>query len=181
MSEYCHCCHHRYQLITPLHSSQWEKPVLVNRGWVPVTWRSDPKFRQQWESKDDGTTLQAVTRASEDPSVFVPHNNPKTGEWFWIDVPAMAASLDLPSDTPLVEVSIQLQSWKSPILFRFLGTKLAMTFAKLDLSSSQCALRLLRHGSHCISFESVLFLLMLFCNKVLNNVLNSTITIIPSS
>ncbi|KAL3156235.1 hypothetical protein ABBQ32_012512 [Trebouxia sp. C0010 RCD-2024] len=93
-----------YQIITPLHSSQWEKPVLVNRGWVPATWRSDPKFRRHWESKDGRTSLQAVTRVSEDPSAFVPQNNPKTGEWFWIDVPAMAASLDLPSDTPLVEV-----------------------------------------------------------------------------
>ncbi|KAL3152716.1 hypothetical protein ABBQ38_012307 [Trebouxia sp. C0009 RCD-2024] len=93
-----------YQLITPLYSSQWEKPVLVNRGWVPATWRSDAKFRQEWESKDGGSSLQAVTRVSEDPSMFVPQNNPKTGEWFWIDVPAMAASLDMPSDTPLVEV-----------------------------------------------------------------------------
>ena len=100
----------RYQLITPLHSRQFEKPVLVNRGWVPATWRSDAKFRQQWESKDNGATLQAVTRVSEDPSSFVPQNNPKTGEWFWIDVPAMATSLDLPSDTPLVEVGPLISS-----------------------------------------------------------------------
>lgn len=99
------CYNFRYQLITPLHSRQFDKPVLVNRGWVPATWRSDAEFRQQWESKGVDATLQAVTRVSEDPSSFVPQNNPKTGEWFWIDVPAMAASLGLPSDTPLVEVS----------------------------------------------------------------------------
>lgn len=98
-----HCSDPRYQLITPLYSQQFEKPVLVNRGWVPATWRSDAEIRQQWESKGSDNTLQAVTRVSEDPSSFVPQNNPKTGEWFWIDVPAMAASLDLPSDTPLVE------------------------------------------------------------------------------
>ena len=96
----------RYQLITPLHSRQFEKPVLVNRGWVPATWRSDAEFRHQWESKGSDATLQVVTRVSEDPSTFVPQNNPKTGEWFWIDVPAMAVSLDLPSDTPLVEVGL---------------------------------------------------------------------------
>lgn len=100
----------RYQLITPLHSRQFEKPVLVNRGWVPATWRSDAEFRQHWESERGDATLQAVTRISEDPSSFVPQNNPKTGEWFWIDVPAMAASLDLPSDTPLVEVGPLISS-----------------------------------------------------------------------
>ena len=90
-------------LITPLHSDEWNKPVLVNRGWVPATWRSDPAFRQQWETAGS-TSLETVTRVSEDPSSFVPENQPKAGEWFWIDVPTMAISLGLPADTPLVEV-----------------------------------------------------------------------------
>lgn len=92
-------------LITPLHSAQWAKPVLVNRGWVPATWRSDAEFRWQWEAPGD-VSLEAVTRVNEDPSSFVPENNPRTGEWFWIDIPAMATSLGLPADTPLVEVSL---------------------------------------------------------------------------
>lgn len=91
-----------YMLITPLHSDEWNKPVLVNRGWVPATWRSDPAFRQQWETAGS-TSLETVTRVSEDPSSFVPENQPKAGEWFWIDVPTMAISLGLPADTPLVE------------------------------------------------------------------------------
>lgn len=98
---HCLCC--RFMLVTPLHSDEWNRPVLVNRGWVPSTWRSDMQFRQQWETS--GTvSLEAVTRVSEDPSSFVPQNNPKTGEWFWIDIPAMATALGLPADTPLVEV-----------------------------------------------------------------------------
>lgn len=95
----------RFMLITPLHSTQWDKPVLVNRGWVPSSWRSDAEFRQQWEASGD-VSLEAVTRVNEDPSSFVPENNPRTGEWFWIDIPAMATSLGLPADTPLVEVSL---------------------------------------------------------------------------
>ena len=90
-------------LVTPLHSDEWNRPVLVNRGWVPSTWRSDPQFRQQWETSG-AVSLEAVTRVSEDPSSFVPQNNPNTGEWFWIDIPAMATALGLPMDTPLVEV-----------------------------------------------------------------------------
>ena len=107
MPESWHRVSCRFMLITPLHSARWDKPVLVNRGWVPSTWRSDAKFRQQWETSAD-VTLEAVTRVNEDPSSFVPQNNPKTGEWFWIDIPAMATALSLPPDTPLVEVSHHL-------------------------------------------------------------------------
>jgi surfeit locus 1 family protein len=32
-------------LVTPLHSKRWGKAVLVNRGWVPVEWRSDAAMR----------------------------------------------------------------------------------------------------------------------------------------
>ena len=32
-------------LVTPLHSERWGKAVLVNRGWVPVEWRSDQTMR----------------------------------------------------------------------------------------------------------------------------------------
>ena len=43
-----------------------------------------------------------ITRGSERPSSFVP---PNTGnDWFWIDVPALAAAAGLPPSTPLVEV-----------------------------------------------------------------------------
>ena len=95
----------RYTLITPLRSVHWDKPVLVSRGWVPATWRLDPSFRKQYElSCQAEVGLEGVTRTSEDPSSFVPQNNPKSGEWFWIDVAAMAKSLGMPADTPLVEV-----------------------------------------------------------------------------
>ncbi|DBB15985.1 TPA: hypothetical protein ACH3X3_003354 [Trebouxia sp. C0006] len=115
-----------FMLVTPLHSDEWNRPVLVNRGWVPSTWRSDTQFRQQWETS--GTvSLEAVTRVSEDPSSFVPQNNSKTGEWFWIDIPAMATALGLPADTPLAEaVSIadqQPASNGSPTTMDVLGLR----------------------------------------------------------
>ena len=50
--------------------------------------------------------MEGVTRGSEKRSVFVPDNNPAKGEWFWIDVPALAVAAGLPPETPLVEVSI---------------------------------------------------------------------------
>lgn len=44
-----------------------------------------------------------VVRGSESPSSFVPDNVTSTGEWFWLDVPALAAAAHVPPDTPLVE------------------------------------------------------------------------------
>ena len=48
--------------------------------------------------------LEGVTRSSEKRSSFVPDNSPAKGEWFWVDVPALAANANLPPETPLVEV-----------------------------------------------------------------------------
>ena len=45
--------------------------------------------------------VSGVVRKSERPSSFVPPN--RGGEWFWVDVSALAAAADLPADTPLVE------------------------------------------------------------------------------
>lgn len=46
--------------------------------------------------------VHGVLRSSENPSSFVPPN--AGGEFFWIDVPALAAAAGLPASTPLVEV-----------------------------------------------------------------------------
>ena len=44
-------------------------------------------------------------RKSENPSTFVPKNVVEKGQWFWIDVPEIAAACGLGPNTPLVEVS----------------------------------------------------------------------------
>ena len=71
--------------------------MLVNRGWVPEGWREP----------EGGACLRAtgVTRASETPGVFTPANDPATRRFHWVDVPAIAASLGLPADTPLVQLT----------------------------------------------------------------------------
>ena len=71
--------------------------VLVNRGWVPEGWREP----------EGGACLRAtgVTRASETPGTFTPANDPATRRFHWVDVPAIAASLGLPEDTPLVQLT----------------------------------------------------------------------------
>lgn len=44
-----------------------------------------------------------VVRGSEKPSIFVPPNDPNSGQWFYIDVPAIARKCGLPEDTVYIE------------------------------------------------------------------------------
>ncbi|CAI5477637.1 unnamed protein product [Closterium sp. Yama58-4] len=47
--------------------------------------------------------VSGVVRASEKPNHFVPPNAPEHGEWFWVDVPAMAHACGLPCGTLLLD------------------------------------------------------------------------------
>ena len=42
-------------LITPLFSERWGKAVLVNRGWVPVEWRTDPAMRSTGQPQGEAS------------------------------------------------------------------------------------------------------------------------------
>ncbi|KAI5082012.1 hypothetical protein GOP47_0001755 [Adiantum capillus-veneris] len=130
-----------YFLITPLVSAEKDQnaqvSVLVNRGWVPGSWRDNPPkdeadssdknfasndqqaaakkglFVSLWGSKKQETlqkqpqtkarSVVAVIRCSENPNMFVPPNEPAKGQWFFVDVPAMARAVGLPENTIYVE------------------------------------------------------------------------------
>ncbi|KAG2306104.1 hypothetical protein Bca52824_025852 [Brassica carinata] len=130
-----------YYVITPLlpipgDLDSMQSPILVNRGWVPRSWRdksqesteSDPvatestiakplSSEQSWWkfwsktpviTKEQVSTVKpvevvGVIRGGENPSIFVPANDPSTGQWFYVDVPAMARAIGLPEDTIYVE------------------------------------------------------------------------------
>ncbi|KAL0857347.1 hypothetical protein Bca101_062501 [Brassica carinata] len=134
-----------------------QSPILVNRGWVPRSWRDKPPestdadfvANESTEAKplsheqsswwkfwsktpvitkvgllqkllsfvikprlltdlEDVPTVKpvevvGVIRGGENPSIFVPANDPSTGQWFYVDVPAMARAIGLPEDTIYVE------------------------------------------------------------------------------
>ncbi|KAF2317516.1 hypothetical protein GH714_023798 [Hevea brasiliensis] len=44
-----------------------------------------------------------VVRGSEKPSIFVPENASSSGQWFYVDVPAIARACELPENTLYVE------------------------------------------------------------------------------
>lgn len=130
-----------YYLVTPLlpvqeESGNMQVPVLVNRGWVPGSWRDRPPkqisesnpgvdtlirnekankgiFKSLWGKKHETSEVQkpkmktmkvvGVIRGSENPNMFVPANEPASGQWFFVDVPAMARAVNLPEDTIYIE------------------------------------------------------------------------------
>ncbi|CAN1159278.1 Surfeit locus protein 1 [Linum perenne] len=71
-------------------------------------WRLWSKKQQPETTKEQPPSVNpvevvGVIRGSENPSAFVPANDPSSGQWFYIDVPAIAASCGLPDDTVYVE------------------------------------------------------------------------------
>ena len=91
-----------HTVITPMHSDLWHKTVLVNRGWAPSGWRSGAECDQA--AGPGEVEVSGALRLSEQPSNFVPDNNPSSGQWHWIDVPSIAEACGLPADTPMLEV-----------------------------------------------------------------------------
>ncbi|KAK8490162.1 hypothetical protein V6N11_043375 [Hibiscus sabdariffa] len=131
-----------YYVITPLMPipgdvESVQSPVLVNRGWVPRSWRDKsfevPQDGEKFSSMDGVPAQQneqswwrmfrskknkavedqtpaitsvevtGVVRGSEKPIIFVPANDPNSGQWFYVDVPAIAVACGLPKETLLIE------------------------------------------------------------------------------
>ncbi|PRQ15876.1 hypothetical protein RchiOBHm_Chr7g0178161 [Rosa chinensis] len=131
-----------YYVITPLlpisdKAESSQPPILVNRGWVPRSWKDkSSEFSQDDEQPSNITPtvvkeeeraswwrfwlkkpkvvedhpptrapdeVVGVIRGSEKPSIFVPPNDPNSGQWFYVDVPAIARTCGLPEDTIYIE------------------------------------------------------------------------------
>ncbi|KAL5713610.1 hypothetical protein ACHQM5_015671 [Ranunculus cassubicifolius] len=133
-----------YYVITPLMPlpdvpSSVQAPVMVNRGWVPRSWRDEclqnsssndepllnlkpanaeskegTSWWNFWSKKptsivqEQGPAITpvkviGVVRGSEKPSIFVPENEPSSGQWFYVDVPMIARASGLPQNTVYIE------------------------------------------------------------------------------
>ncbi|KAK1369437.1 hypothetical protein POM88_035529 [Heracleum sosnowskyi] len=111
-----------------------QSPILVNRGWVPRSWKDksskhsvddeqplaiesptggESRSSRWWfqSNKPDlvqvpdviSTKVVGVVRGSENPSVFVPANDPSSSQWFYVDVPAISSACGLPENTIYIE------------------------------------------------------------------------------
>jgi len=79
-----------WHVITPL-TTQDEEVVLIDRGFVPETFR-DPSSRAQGEL-NDAVTITGLARPPETQGLFVPDNEIEQNRWFWRDLSAMAKSM----------------------------------------------------------------------------------------
>ncbi|XP_077221355.1 surfeit locus protein 1-like isoform X2 [Tasmannia lanceolata] len=128
-----------YYVVTPLmpianKSDSVQLPILVNRGWVPRSWRNkslgdlqdgekpsdipspdvgENEGSSWWrfwskKPKDQEPSITpvkviGVVRGSEKPSIFVPANDPSSGQWFFVDVPEIARATGLAENTIYIE------------------------------------------------------------------------------
>ena len=75
-----------YHIIVPLVRSNGTT-VLVDRGFVSK--EAFGKFSKAVHTKEE-VFVQGMLRVSQVRNAFTPDNHPEKGEWYWIDVNAMA-------------------------------------------------------------------------------------------
>ncbi|CAL1369455.1 unnamed protein product [Linum trigynum] len=61
-------------------------------------WSKKPQASEVQPPSMDPVEVIGVVRGSENPSIFVPENDPSSGQWFYVDIPAIAATCGLPEN-----------------------------------------------------------------------------------
>lgn len=72
--------------------NRWGKPRVADQEQVIDAEPSKPLVR-----------VAGVIRDGEQPNMFVPNNQPEIGQWFYVDVPAMAQEMGLSQDVTYME------------------------------------------------------------------------------
>ena len=88
-----------YQVLTPLLEPSG-RIVFVNRGFIPGELKDSTK---RAAGQVPGTVrVPGLLRLPPDgrPGWFVPDNRPDLNYWFWVDIPAMSAAVDLDRVAP---------------------------------------------------------------------------------
>jgi surfeit locus 1 family protein len=80
-----------FHVVTPLRRPGGSI-VLIDRGFVPSS-RRDGTTRAAGELQGHVTVTGVLRPAAGKSSWFVPDNRPRTNEWFYVDLPAMAAAI----------------------------------------------------------------------------------------
>ncbi|CAL9063697.1 unnamed protein product [Musa banksii] len=66
-------------------------------------WSKEPSVTKVEENSTAPTRVIGVVRGSEKPSIFVPENDPSTGQWFYVDVAMIARACGVPDNTLYIE------------------------------------------------------------------------------
>jgi surfeit locus 1 family protein len=87
------------QLIMPL-ERQGEKPLLVDRGWIPLT-------RKQEVPTPQGTvTISGYVRPADHPGLFSAADDPPTRQFYTLNPEAIGSALGLPGVAPFTLVAL---------------------------------------------------------------------------
>jgi surfeit locus 1 family protein len=88
-----------YLVLTPLRLVDGAV-VFVERGWVPTDKR-DAGTRAEGNPPGE-VPVEGLLRLAlaEKPGWFVPANDPGKGEWFWLELPALARAAGVPGALP---------------------------------------------------------------------------------
>ncbi|KAF8404876.1 hypothetical protein HHK36_009771 [Tetracentron sinense] len=81
-------------------SSTVEEAKASSWWWF---WSKIPKNIMDQAPAVTPVKVVGVVRESEKPSIFVPSNDPSSGQWFYVDVPAIARASGLPENTIYIE------------------------------------------------------------------------------
>ncbi len=74
--------------------------VLIDRGYIPMD-RRDPAMRA--EGRPEGTvTITGIARLPGERSWLQPDNDAAGNQWFWFDLPAMAAATGVRGFAPVI-------------------------------------------------------------------------------
>ena len=77
--------------------------IINEQCHIPEKLKLALSLQDHEEHNTEQVKVVAVVRGSEKPSIFVPANDPSTGQWFYVDVPGIVHALGLPESTIYVE------------------------------------------------------------------------------
>ncbi len=80
-----------FHLLTPIRLDNGAL-ILANRGWAPDGHKIVNPY---WDS--ESVSLQGIMHAPNEKGFFTPENNPRTDEWYWVDIEAIGKDMGLPA------------------------------------------------------------------------------------
>jgi surfeit locus 1 family protein len=89
-----------YEMIVPFRRASGGT-VFVNRGWI-----SDALMDKAQRPDDALLIVEGIVQAPE-KARFTPENDPAKGDWYWPEIPAMAAAAGLEDAAPVIVVAAE--------------------------------------------------------------------------
>jgi surfeit locus 1 family protein len=97
---------------TPFQTSDGHWLVMVNRGFVTAE-RKSPGARAAGQIEGE-TEVVGLVRGGEEKGLFEPANDPAHNQWFFRDIPAMAAGIALSQGRKLAPVVVEAEAKPEP-------------------------------------------------------------------